>query len=65
MTKESIKPEGEKIRNAVRWVCDMLGTYPEKSRQQLIREAEIRFDLSPSECDFLDRKLVSTSNEVQ
>ena len=35
----------------------MLKTHPEKSRQQIISEAEIRFDLSPKECDFIDRKL--------
>jgi len=28
---------------------------PEKDRCVLLREAEVRFDLSPAECDFLDR----------
>jgi hypothetical protein len=40
----------------------MLQTHPEKSRQQIINEAEIRFDLSPKECDFIDRKIQVDQN---
>ena len=53
----SIQPEGERIRKAVRWIVEVLKEEGDKSRQEVIEEAEKRFDLSPLECDFLERKL--------
>jgi hypothetical protein len=58
MPTEDLQPGGEKIRQAVRWVAEMVNSHPEKSRQDILREAEVRFDLSPKECAFLDRKLM-------
>ncbi|OGR07080.1 MAG: hypothetical protein A2511_11150 [Deltaproteobacteria bacterium RIFOXYD12_FULL_50_9] len=55
--KEELYPEGEKMRMAVRWLCDVIKNDPEKKRADIIREAEIRFDLSPKECQFLDTKI--------
>jgi len=54
---DEIMPAGDKMKKTLCWISDMLKTHPEKSRQQIISEAEIRFDLSPKECDFVDRKL--------
>lgn len=56
---DSLQPCGEKIKNALIWLSESLKTSPEKSRAALLREAEIRFDLSPAECDFLDRKFTT------
>ena len=50
-------PSGDKMKKTLCWISEMLKTHPEKNRQQIISEAEIRFDLSPKECDFIDRKL--------
>ena len=52
-----ILPAGDKMKKAICWISEMLAANPGKSRQQIISEAEIRFDLSPKECDFIDRKL--------
>ncbi len=49
-----IQPQGDKVRKALKWMSEMLSEHPEKRREQLLRDAEIRFDLSPSECEFLD-----------
>ncbi|MDH5298468.1 MAG: hypothetical protein OEV91_05565 [Desulfobulbaceae bacterium] len=54
---EDLLPTGERIRKAVRWLCETLQSDPDKDRLQVLREAEIRFDLSPAECLFLDSKL--------
>ena len=54
---EEILPSGEKMKKTLCWISEMLQAHPEKSRQQIISEAEIRFDLSPKECDFIDRNL--------
>jgi len=54
---EKILPSGDKMKKAICWISEMIKEHPEKNRQQIISEAEIRFDLSPKECDFIDRKL--------
>jgi hypothetical protein len=54
---EEIVPSGDKMKKTLCWISEMLKAHPEKSRQQIISEAEIRFDLSPKECDFIDRNL--------
>ena len=54
---DEILPSGDKMKKTLCWISEMLKTHPEKNRQQIITEAEIRFDLSPKECDFIDRKL--------
>ena len=54
---EEILPSGDKMKKTLCCISEMLKTHPEKSRQQIISEAELRFDLSPKECDFIDRKL--------
>ena len=53
-TTENIQPKGEKIKKALKWVSETIQTYPEKKREAVMKEAEIRFDLSPAECEFLD-----------
>ena len=54
---DEIVPSGDRIKKAICWISEMVKELPEKKRQQIINEAEIRFDLSPKECDFIDRKL--------
>ncbi|NTV13407.1 MAG: hypothetical protein HGA96_05685 [Desulfobulbaceae bacterium] len=50
------QPQGDKIRQAVRWIGEMIREHPAKSRAEIIKEAEIRFDLTPRECTFLDQE---------
>jgi hypothetical protein len=54
---EKLQPHGEKMRKAVRWLCETLRDQPGKDRMAVIREAEVRFDLSPLEANFLSEKL--------
>ena len=60
---DQILTSGDKMKKTLCWISDMLKEQPEKNRQQIISEAEIRFDLSPKECDFIDRKLRDNSVE--
>jgi len=53
-TTENIQPTGEKVKKALRWISETIQNHPEKKRGAVIKEAEIRFDLSPAECKFLD-----------
>ena len=48
-------PEGEAIRNAVKWISGFLQEDPDQAVQKLVNEAILRFDLSPKDADFLIR----------
>lgn len=45
----------DKMKKVICWLSERCQQQPEKARGQLLQEAEIRFDLSPKECLFLDR----------
>lgn len=53
---EDLLPSGERIRRAVRWISDMTLENPKKNRAEIVKEAEIKFDLTPKECCFLNDK---------
>ena len=36
-------------------MAETLQSHPEKERHVILQEAELRFDLTPLECDFLDK----------
>ena len=42
------------LQKAVKWVGEILQEHPEKQRNQVINEAQLRFDLTPAECEFLN-----------
>ena len=54
---DKLQPSGEKIRRAVLWISETVKAHTEKKRPDILREAQIRFDLSPRECEFVDKKL--------
>lgn len=45
----TIQPKGEKVRQAVRWISSELQEDEKKSIPKLIRQAALRFNLSPVE----------------
>lgn len=49
----TIAPEGEAIRNAVKWISDHLQEDPNAHIKKLINDAVLRFDLSPKDAEFL------------
>jgi hypothetical protein len=55
MTKMTIHPPGDKIQKAVREFSELLEENPENDRQKLLEKVVKKFDLSPKECDFLER----------
>lgn len=54
---DTTQPPGDKIRKAVRWISEMVREHPEKSRVKIVKEAGVRFDLTPRECDFLEQDI--------
>ena len=49
----TILPKDEKIRRAVQWISDHLENSPAEKLMGLLNQAASRFDLSPTESDFL------------
>ena len=51
---KSLQPSGDKMKKVLCWVSEELEQYPHKKRQAVFLEAQVRFDLSPLECEFLN-----------
>ncbi|OGQ97217.1 MAG: hypothetical protein A2521_15660 [Deltaproteobacteria bacterium RIFOXYD12_FULL_57_12] len=58
-----LQPSGEKMRQAIRWFSEEIQSCPQKNRHEVMREAEIRFDLSPRECEFLHSKFCDNAKK--
>jgi hypothetical protein len=43
------------LQKAVAWLGETMRQHPDKQRGKVIAEAELRFDLTPAECEFLNR----------
>lgn len=46
---------GDKLKKAIIHFSELLELKPDKSREALLQEVEIQFDLSPVECQFLHK----------
>lgn len=46
-------PKGEKIRKAIYWVNEMKKDFPDKTLLNLANEANMKFDLTPVDSEFL------------
>lgn len=44
-----------KLKKALTWMTEALEARPEKKRSTILQEAQLRFDLTPAECEFLDK----------
>ena len=46
---------GDKLKKAICALSELVREQPNKSRAALLQQVEIRFDLSPKECEFLNK----------
>ncbi len=46
---------GDKMKKVLCWISEMQETHPELTRTTLLQQAELKFDLSPADCTFLDK----------
>lgn len=46
---------GDRLKKALIALSEMTDQFPDKTRQQLLCELELQFDLSPLECEFLNK----------
>ncbi|MDD2464733.1 MAG: hypothetical protein PHI97_12120 [Desulfobulbus sp.] len=52
--------QSAKLKNAIVWMAETLQCQPQKKRHLIVQEAELRFDLTPLECEFLDKHFTAT-----
>ena len=58
MTKQRVTElPGDKMRKAIDAFCELKQLWPEKTTKELLDTVTRKFDLSPLECDFLQRHL--------
>jgi hypothetical protein len=56
MTQDARSPIGQdKLQSAVKALSELALKFPEKKRNELLREIELKYDLSPLDCEFLNR----------
>ncbi len=47
--------KGDRKKQALAELCLLLEKHPDKSRQSLLQQVEMKYDLTPAECEFLRR----------
>jgi hypothetical protein len=50
---ETILPQSETLRQALRWISDERSTHPNQPLRRIIEDAALRFDLSPAQQEWL------------
>lgn len=62
-TSDTLLTTSINLQKAVAWLGETMQQHPDRQRAEVISEAELRFDLTPLECEFQHRHLRSTSAE--
>lgn len=52
---DSLQGFSANLKKAICWIGETVQDHPEKHRDAIITEAELRFDLTPRECEFLNK----------
>lgn len=61
----TVMPEGDAIRNAVKWISAQLDEKPDQSVRELINKAALNFNLSPLDTEFLVNFYRRSADESQ
>jgi len=56
MGKSNVVTASTNLQKAVSWISEVVQDHPEKKRKNVLRDAQVRFDLTPAECEFLVEK---------
>lgn len=52
-----LNTQSANMKKALVWMAEVLHHQPLKERSHIVREAGLRFDLTPLECAFLEKHL--------
>jgi hypothetical protein len=47
----------DKLKKAIHYFSELVVAHPGKSRLELLQKVELQFDLSPADCEFLNKHL--------
>lgn len=53
-SSEGIITPSTNLKNAIRYLSETVIRHPEMKRKEILAKAELRFDLNPRECEFLN-----------
>lgn len=54
----------DKLKKAVHHFAELVASHPEKSRLELLHKVQLQFDLSPADCEFLNKHLANEFPEA-
>ncbi len=54
MTTTPLQTPSANLKKAICWLGEVVLKHPDKQREKVVQEAELRFDLTPAECEFLN-----------
>lgn len=60
MPQTALLTASTNLQKAVAWISETMQQHPDKQRAKVLTEAELRFDLTPAECEFLCRHFRQT-----
>jgi len=52
---QSVPGLSANLKKAICWLGETVREHPERPRDAILTEAQLRFDLTPRECEFLDQ----------
>ena len=55
---QSVPGLSANLKKAICWIGETVREHPEKKRNEIIIGAELRFDLTPRECEFLNQNFL-------
>jgi len=53
--QSSLYSNSDKVKKALIWLSEAIEQQGQEKREKLLQEAQIRFDLSPADCVFLNK----------
>lgn len=60
---QSVPGLSANLKKAICWIGETVREHPEKLREEIIAEAELRFDLTPRECEFLNQNFLELTSK--
>jgi hypothetical protein len=65
MTAKPTQLPGDRLKKALQAYCELREKHPDKDKRTLLQQVEIKFDLTPLECEFLHRQLLEDEQAAQ
>ena len=61
MGNDNVVASSTNLQKAVCWIGEIMQEHPEKERKQVLKDAQMRFDLTPVECEFVTKNFAKVA----